>query len=177
MSYFTETQLLQAASTVFLNESAKRLIKSSPTYAETTIFLSHSHKDKRLAEGLKNYLATLGISLYIDWQDTDMPERPNRVTADNLKKRIAELNIFLMLCTDNALQSRWVPWEIGVADSIKRNDKILIAPVKNNSGGFSGNEYLQLYPRIEFAVGNQLAIFEPNKSDGYLARNWFQVYG
>ena len=42
-----------------------------------TIFLSHSHSDKELAKGLKNYLYSLGVDLYIDWPDAaDSVSRP-----------------------------------------------------------------------------------------------------
>lgn len=47
-----------------------------------------------------------------------------------------------MLCTGNAIQSRWVPWDVGIADTQKAFGKILIAPVADNQGRFNGSEYL-----------------------------------
>lgn len=163
MSYFTEGQLRGFASTYSMNESANRFLNKSESSASTTIFLSHSHKDKELAKGLKNFLGSLGINLYIDWEDTDMPHPPNRETAAALKKRINTTEYFLMLCTENSLQSRWVPWEIGVADTHKTFGKILIAPVADNNGRFNGSEYLQLYRRIIINSAGGADVFDPDK--------------
>ena len=172
MSYLSEYQLRQSGGSSTNCAAAQRALKSLPSIANTTIFLSHSHKDRVLAEGLRNYLADLGISLYIDWQDSDMPDKPSRETAEKLKRRINDMKVFLVLCTDNAINSRWVPWEIGVADSFKKPDKILIAPVANSYGSFAGSEYLQLYKRIEIASDGKMAIFEPNKAQGIYAKDW-----
>ncbi|OGR37722.1 MAG: hypothetical protein A2X29_06980 [Elusimicrobia bacterium GWA2_64_40] len=117
--------------------------------ASKSIFLSHSHKDRDLAKGLINYLAPLGLSLYVDWQDSTMPRITSRETAQNIKRTISELDFFLILATPNALESRWVPWEIGVADQAKSHAKMAIMPVADSNGNFQGNEYLLIYNRIE----------------------------
>jgi hypothetical protein len=152
----------------------KALSKSS---ADASIFLSHSHKDRELVEGFINYLAYWGkIRVYVDWQDSDMPSITNHETARKIKRKIAELDYFLVLATENALRSKWVPWEIGIADSIKP-DKIAIVPVADLNGKFNGNEYLQLYPRLEMGSllsgGQVLAVFQPNQSNnGLTVRSW-----
>ena len=161
MPYFTEGQLRGYASTYSMNESANRYLNKSLSSTSTNIFLSHSHKDKELAKGLKNYLGSLGISLYIDWEDTDMPQPPDKETAASLKKRINSTEYFLMLCTENALQSRWVPWEVGIADMQKASGKILIAPVADSLGRFNGSEYLQLYRRIIINTAGGADVFNP----------------
>jgi hypothetical protein len=161
--YFSEGQLRGFANNQPLFESANRSLNKSLASASTTIFLSHSHKDKELAKGLKNYLGSLGLNLYIDWEDTDMPGTPNRETAHALKRRISSTHYFLMLCTDNALQSRWVPWEVGIADMQKAAGRILIAPVINNSGQFNGNEYLQLYRKIDVNTAGAAEVFDPDR--------------
>lgn len=163
MPFFTESQLRGYASTIYFSEAANRNLRAASTGATTTIFLSHSHKDKELAKGLKNLLGNLGISLYIDWEDTDMPQPPNRETATSLKRRINSTEYFLMLCTENALQSRWVPWEVGIADTQKAFGKILIAPVADNQDRFNGSEYLQLYRRIIINNAGQADVFDPDK--------------
>lgn len=158
--YFSEGELRGYANNYSFSEGANRALNKSLSSASTTIFLSHSHKDKELAIGLKNYLGNMGLNLYIDWEDADMPGTPNRETAYALKRRISSTNYFLMLCTDNALQSRWVPWEVGIADMQKPAGKILIAPVTNRYGQFNGNEYLQLYRRIDLNAG-RADVFDP----------------
>lgn len=173
MSFFTEGQLRSFATSSALNESSGRFVKAFESLARVSIFLSHSHDDKELARGLKNHLASFGINLYIDWEDTDMPEITSRETAEKIKARIGKMQIFLLLATERALKSRWVPWEVGVADTLKRPDNILVVPVADSTGKFSGNEYLQLYKRLIIADNNQSAIFQPNKTTGgVLLREW-----
>lgn len=160
------------------HESAYKALSKST--ADVSVFLSHSHKDRSLVDGFINYLASWGkIKVYVDWQDSDMPSTTNRETASRIKKKIEELDYFLVLATENALKSKWVPWEIGIADSIKL-DKIAIVPVSDASGKFNGNEYLQLYPSIQPAIlqsgEKTMAVFQPNQSsNGVIIRSWLST--
>ena len=132
-----------------LKNFAKSYIVKSKLQAKITIFLSHSHKDKEIAVGFQNILAQCGINVYIDWQDSTLPDEPNRETAERIKEKIRNLGLFILLATNNALSSKWCPWEVGIADSIKGYESILIVPIVDASNEFRGNEYLQLYKRIE----------------------------
>jgi hypothetical protein len=160
---------------LYFQESAFNSLSKSA--ADVSIFLSHSHKDRELVEGFINYLAYWGkIKVYVDWQDSNMPASTNRETARRIKMKIEELDYFFVLATENALKSKWVPWEIGIADSIKF-DKIAIVPVADSSGKFNGNEYLQLYPSIQPATlqsgEKTFAVFQPNQtSNGVVIRSW-----
>ena len=68
----------------------------------TTAFLCHSHQDRDLVQGLINLLTRAGWHVYVDWMDSSMPTKPNRTTADKIKKRIRELDYFLFLATSNS---------------------------------------------------------------------------
>ena len=94
-------------------------------------------------------------------QDADMPRITNRETANRIKTRIEGSHLVVMLATENAVRSRWVPWEIGVADSRLQECRILVVPVADASGRFHGNEYLQLYRRIELTDLGKLAVLLP----------------
>lgn len=113
-----------------------------------TAFLCHSHKDREAALGLKAIIEEHGGSLYIDWLDEEMPESPNRETAERIRKKIVDCELFLFLATANSTASRWCPWEIGYADGKKPLDHIIIVPT-TDQGRFYGNEYLQLYRRLD----------------------------
>lgn len=145
MSFITETKLRS-----YQELSESKLYKfSSKTGAFLTVFLSHSHKDRDLVLSLIEVLARFKIKVYVDWQDSTMPRVTNRITAEGIKKRISALDVFLVLATNNAMNSKWVPWEIGIADNLKELETIAIIPVVDSSGVFTGNEYLQLYPRVD----------------------------
>lgn len=171
----TESELVRYRG-LFLNESKayKSLSKAS---AQVSIFLSHSHKDQELVEGFINYLAySSQIVIYVDWLDSDMPSITNRDTAHRIKQKINDLDYFLVLATKNAMQSKWVPWEIGIADKTKVANKIAIIPVVDPSGQYHGNEFLQLYPTIQPGSrlgASVLAVFEPNRNNnGIVIRSW-----
>lgn len=112
-------------------------------------FLCHSHQDRDLALGLQQRLKEEGLDLYIDWQDTSMPPEPNRETASRIQASIRASHVFLFLATQNSMASRWCPWEIGYADGVKQLSQIAIVTTRDPSGKFHGNEYLQLYRRID----------------------------
>lgn len=168
MSYLTESQILNFSKDSSLTESSRYFIKSSSLDVNTTIFLSHSHFDRELAKNMKIYLSKYRINLYIDWLDNKMPANTNAKTALELKNKIKSNNYFLLLATNNALASKWVPWELGIADGAKSYDNILILPINDNYGRFNGNEYLQIYKRVEQDNLGELGIFEPNKHNGIL---------
>lgn len=129
-----------------LNESRK----FSSATAQTNIFLSHSHIDYQLVLEAKEFFQNLGIRIYVDWADETMPEKTNGTTASKIKTKIIQNDKFVLLATNNAVKSKWCNWEIGFADSYKYSKKKLaILPLADNSGHWEGNEYLQLYPRIE----------------------------
>lgn len=130
-----------------LNET-RMFSKSS---AATSIFLSHSHHDKEVVKQAKVFFENLGISIYVDWADETMPEKPNGITAQKIKSQIISINDkFVLLATNNAVTSKWCNWEVGIGDPFKLpNKKMAILPLADNSGTWNGNEYLQIYPRIE----------------------------
>jgi len=169
MAYITEAQLLGYREQLEFS-SYKSLTKAT---ADITIFLSHSHKDKTLVLGIIEALARLRIKVYVDWQDSGMPRITSRATAQLIKERIKSLDLFLILATKNAMDSKWVPWEIGYADSVKQPESIAIIPVVDASGTFTGNEYLQLYQKI-YSLDSSLMISQPGETQGSIVSNWLR---
>ena len=108
-----------------------------------TAFLSHSHKDAALDKGVQGFLKSEGWEVYIDWEDSQMPEPPDRSTAVRIQEKIRNLNWFLFLATGNSTGSRWCPWEIGFADGVKSLGNILV--IQTSEGAVNhGGEYLGL---------------------------------
>jgi hypothetical protein len=136
---------------------------------QRTAFLCHSHKDLELAEGLQVWLAEQGVDLYIDWQDAAMPEHPNRDTAERIQTHIRTSDWFLFLATANSMSSRWCPWELGYADGTKQLDRIAIVPT-SDALTTHGNEYLQLYRRVDLSAAGQLLWVPPNSNQGQYVR-------
>jgi TIR domain len=128
----------------------------SKTTSDTSIFLSHSHTDKALIEQAKIFFENLNIRIYVDWADNTMPESTNAVTAQKIKNQITTWNDkFVLLATNNAVASKWCNWEVGIADPFKlTTKKMALLPLADNNGSWNGNEYLQIYPRIEAVTTN-----------------------
>lgn len=161
MSIFTEQEFRSIANQKAGFRGLGGVVNETRTFSKssstTSIFLSHSHNDKAKIEQAKIFFENLGISIYVDWADQTMPERTNGVTAQNIKNQIITLNDkFILLATNNAVSSKWCNWEVGIADTYKLSkDKIAILPLADNNGHWTGNEYLQIYPSIEYENGNK----------------------
>lgn len=144
---------------------ATRSLDEAYRRGSTTAFLCHSHKDLDLVLGLESTLREAGWDVYIDWQDTTMPDTPDPTTAAKIQEKIRRLDYFLFLATDNSMTSRWCPWEIGYADGVKSQDRILIIPT-TDAGKNYGNEYLGLYRQIDNDYRGALISKYPNQSFG-----------
>jgi len=146
--------------------------KSASTLTEArslgvrTAFLCHSHDDARMVQGLLNLFQEDGWRVYVDWQDPAMSEKPTRETAEKIQLAIKVMDYFLFLATPNSVASRWCPWEIGYADGEKAVDHIQIIPTTDRPGSWYGNEYLQLYRKIDEAKDGKLGVWNPNETTG-----------
>lgn len=160
----------------YFAERTRGNVAGRPEEAQVTVFLSHSHRDRELVRGFVTLLARLGVQVYVDWQDADMPRVTDRETAERVRTQIGRNEIFFALMTASALASRWVPWEIGIADQRKQYERMWIVPVADATGCFEGSEYLQLYQRISLSVNGNLAAFPPGETDGFALEGvlrWF----
>jgi hypothetical protein len=154
MAFITRSQLKRYQQGVSLaNENIVALQAKAATnfssQADVTVFLSHSHKDRDLIEPAVAFLRSHGVKIYVDWMDEGMPDEVSGETAKKLKERIQQQKKFLVLVTENSKDSRWVPWELGYADPTKGMDHIASLPV-SESIDFAQNEYLKIYPKIQF---------------------------
>ncbi len=160
MAILTRGQFASIAQTKAGTRGLRGIVNESRMFSKSTsitsIFLSHSHTDKDVIEQAKIFFENLGISVYVDWADKTLPESTNVVTAQKIKNQIITGNDkFVLLATNNAVASKWCNWEIGIADPFKLpNKKIALLPLADNSGTWNGNEYLQIYPRIERSSTN-----------------------
>jgi hypothetical protein len=160
MAIFTKQQFESIARIKAGSRGLSATLNESRTFSKassiTSVFLSHSHTDRSIVEQAKVFFQNLGISIYVDWADETMPEKTNGVTAQKIKNQIISINDkFVLLATNNAIASKWCNWEVGIADPFKLpTKKIALLPLADNSGTWYGNEYLQIYPRIEKRSSN-----------------------
>lgn len=150
-----------------LNESRVALERRAYSY-EVTVFLSHYHGEGVVLENVISELRRLGVSVYVDWNDSGMPANTSGFTAMRIKEKIRSSKKFILLATEAAIASKWCNWELGFGDACRFPTDIAIMPIKESRNQmFSGNEYLQIYPIItneyQYSIGNYYVEFRGNK--------------
>ncbi len=164
--------------------------KFSKYSTTTSVFLSHAHIDKDKIIQVKGILENLGVEVYVDWMDETMPEKTSGITASRIKTKIAESKKFILIATNPAISSKWCNWEVGIGDTYKSvNGDLAIFGLSDNMGHWKGNEYLQIYPSIEYEYGNKtntrgvlisegFYVFQPTDANGnrtYISlESWFK---
>lgn len=142
------------------------------------IFLSHSHLDGDLVLSAAALIGEYANAIYIDWKDESMPKVTNAVTARRIKAKIAETSKFILLATNNALSSKWVPWELGIADQSNGMSKVLIFPVEDPPHTWLGNEYIGIYSYVDRRDStdgsrrNEPAVIDPETGKGEWLSDW-----
>lgn len=149
LNYLTKSELssfdLGASEVLFEQARASRFAASS---SRVTVFLSHSHKDASLVKNAVAFLKSFDVEIYVDWLDDEMPTTTSPETAKKLKQKISEHLKFILLATENSKESKWVPWELGFADTKKGMKNIAILPIAESSTSYKGTEFVGIYPLI-----------------------------
>lgn len=156
--HFISKSLIKSNISESLNKS-KTFSARTAFDSKPTIFLSHKHKDLeelKEAESVIEFLEDLGVKVYIDSLDNKMPNQTTGETAARIKEIIKYCDKFILLATSKAIESYWCNWELGIGDVHKFQSHIAILPVKEKGEynfEYKGNEYLQIYPHIDYEDG------------------------
>lgn len=149
MKYFSSTaNEIQNFSKSVIVEARRFEKRASASTAD--VFLSHSSADKEALPIVIGFLEQHGAKVYIDKADKELPQKTSAETGATIKERIAQCPKFIVLVTANSKSSRWIPWELGIADERKKLPNVAILPDVGNqsTAGWPEQEYLGLYPRI-----------------------------
>lgn len=170
MAFFTREQFTTVANSRAGTKTFSRFILESrgetSTGKTTSVFLSHCHTDKDLVGQAIAFFKGFNMSIYVDWMDETMPEKPSGVTAQKIKNKISLNDKFVLLASNSAIASMWCNWEVGIGDTFKlTKNKMVILPLADSRGHWTGNEYLQIYPRVE-PVATHDTIFRIVYPDG-----------
>lgn len=164
-----------ASETRILNENYA-VFSQKETY---DLFISHSFFDKKLILTLIDLFNNADYSVYVDWINDKTLDRNNvsPKTAKVIKNRISDCKGLSYIATGNITNSKWCPWELGLADGML-NGRSCILPVMEETVTFKGLEYLGLYPFIEYEKVRNKNIYEfwvidQGDSSRYVSlRNW-----
>jgi hypothetical protein len=155
-------------------DEAMQPITESYQYAarKTTIFLSHKHDELDDLRDIIGFLEhNYNTKVYIDSQDPSMPKVTSGETATRIKDRITKCNKFILLATNDAIESKWCNWELGYGDSKKYKGNIALFPMKDRGQedySYRGSEYMSIYPYITYYNGT-----ETYTSGDYVKRGYY----
>ncbi|WP_234180007.1 toll/interleukin-1 receptor domain-containing protein [Sphingopyxis sp. NFH-91] len=148
--YPTRSDMLRIAATKSATEQASLRKSAESRSPSGATFLSHSSKDQDLLPAAITLLENHGATVYVDKKDPALPPYTSRATAAGLKNRIQQSRKFVLLASQNSKDSRWVPWELGLADGYKGMGRVAILPTVEDQSekSWAQWEYLGLYDRI-----------------------------
>lgn len=147
MSIATFDELRQTAR--YDSEERAQLAKS---ITGKNLFLSHSHADFSYLKYAVDLLEQNGARVYIDVRDASVANVSASEAAKRLRSTIRAAGRLVVLVTENTHTSRWIPWEMGLADAAKGPDRIALLPLRASSTASemrAKQEYFELYARIE----------------------------
>lgn len=166
-----QRNIYSSSQTRILNESYNLFSAKKANY---DLFLSHSYLDRDLVLTLVQLFTNAGYYVYVDWIDDVQLDRKNVTvaTAKFIKSRIKQCKGLSYISTSNIVSSKWCPWELGIADGL-HSGKACILPVLNQGDSYNGQEYLKLYPYIEYArrSGDNIYdfwVYDPESRDKYI---------
>lgn len=85
---------------------------------DTTIFLSHSHKDNEYCETLVKRLESAGMDVWFDEEKLDEGE-----LGEVIERELQSRDVFVVVLSPDALASRWVEKETRMFEALRRRDK------------------------------------------------------
>lgn len=135
-------------------EGAAILKEASRSKVDKTVFLSHSSKDKEHLPAVISILKNHGSRVYVDSEDDRLPKTPDRETAEILRETVKFCRRFVLFVTTHSKDSKWIPWELGIADGEKGQWPVALFPIagKSYEQKWSETEYLGLYQRIAWGI-------------------------
>jgi len=160
VEYATLADLRRFNSDMLAEERASS-VKKAERLSPAATFLSHSSKDGEYLPGLIKLLESHGANVYVDKKDDKLPVITSRETAKALRSRITQSKKFMLFATKASADSRWIPWELGLADGIKKPSNTAIFPGLDSASDttWAEREYLAIYDRV---VWGKLEGFEKN---------------
>jgi TIR domain-containing protein len=86
---------------------------------DTTIFLSHSHKDNEYCETLVKRLESAGMDVWFDEEKLDEGE-----LGEVIERELQLRDVFVVVLSPDALASRWVEKETRMFDTLQRDEPV-----------------------------------------------------
>ena len=112
---------------------------------------------------------------YVDRGDERLPSPPSVQTAAILRDAIRATPRTVVFVTENTHRSRWVPWELGLADGLKAPSPfsaVLPFTASGSDEAWIGQFYLGLYPVVHTTNGTDWFVRDPRDGGDWTLRDW-----
>lgn len=183
-THFTKSEARSAAAT-HPQRSAKsfgRILSEDASavasWQRFDVFLSRAILDAELILGVKTLLERRGYSVYVDWDVDQQLDRStvSPKTAGVLRARMQQSSSLLYVATENASNSKWMPWELGYFDGLRKGGVAVLPLLDSSTETFRGQEYLGLYPVVtkdSYAGGVKSDVFVEDRVTGWTTLDRF----
>lgn len=111
---------------------------------EVCIFISHQKNDSSAARKIADYLIRAGIDVYFDEYDKSINRSDPKSVVAAIKRGLDASSHLLVLLSNNALKSTWVPWEVGYG-----YHKNVVGLTLKEVARVTLPEYLQVIPIVK----------------------------
>lgn len=181
MVEYITPELLRGRTRFAINEDTAIVRKAQQRAPASSTFLSHSTKDAPLLPYVIKLLEEHGAAVYVDKKDPNLPPVTSRATAAVLRDRLKQCRKFVLLTSPNSKDSRWMPWELGLADGYRTpaNVAILPTPDRANERAWSEQEYLGIYDRVVYGrfqgqTRNVFMVWNQERDRGVELSEWLR---
>jgi len=140
-----------------LTENLAKVAKAEARSSVNATFLSHSSRDDDVMPAVVRILEGHGASVYLDKKDGDLLSKSPKDIAETLRNRIVNCKKFVVFASVSIRDSKWVPWELGLADGYKKPKNVCLFPAPESASEYrwTEQEYLGIYDRIVWGTFKQ----------------------
>ena len=122
-------------------------VKIAKSIRDKDLFLSHSLSDTSSVRDAVGLLQQHGANVYCDINDAFLAAALFLDVASRLRRAIQTCRRLVVLMTENTHTSRWIPWEVGLADAFATSARVALLPLcSSNSSSelWATQEYFEL---------------------------------
>ncbi len=179
MAYVTLGQLRSIP--IQLEKSAA-LLREARANVLAEVFLSHSHLDDQDLARVVTLLEQSGVQVRLDQTETLLFGLSGTEAAPIIRDSIQSCPKLVVALTKHIVGSRWIPWEIGLADGLHGINNVALFPLLAPSVKDVPveKEYLDLYPAIEWVKLNnqpttQYCVRVPGTQTYWTLQQWLKM--
>lgn len=138
--------------------------------ANGRVILTAAEQDRALQRPALHFLVSQAASLYVDVRESGDPDREPEGYDLWLRTCLAHGRSLVLVATQEGLASKWVPWQLGLAEGFLGRENVAVLPV-DDYVPFRGSALVEIYPTIRRREGAWVLVW-PGGRPGPLLGDW-----